>query len=162
MEYSKLSASEARRLFSYDPETGVIKRLVTASNNAKVGSAVGTPHNKGYLVVDVGGKPYLVHRLAWLIHTGDWPEHTIDHLNGVRSDNRFANLRDIPQRLNSQNRHGTWSKTGFAGVSPNGDRFRAKLKTDGRYLCLGTFDTPEEAHAVYVAAKRRLHAACTI
>lgn len=162
MNKPELTAEEARRLFSYDPETGLITRLVTTSHRAKVGSVIGYPHGNGYLQVRAGGKQHLVHRLAWLLHTGSWPEHTIDHINGVRSDNRFTNFRDIPQSLNSQNRHGTCAKAGYAGVYLSGARFQAQVNVGGAYHYLGRFDTPEEAHAAYVAAKRRLHVACTI
>lgn len=165
MTNQTLSAERARELFSYDPLTGVLTRKITTSTNAKAGSVAGSPQSNGYLRVRVGPKLHHAHRLAWLLHTGSWPENTIDHINGARSDNRIANLRDLPKAVNNQNRRGPSTRvtrTGLAGVSPTGERFMAKVTTDRRQEYLGTFDTPEDAHQAYLIAKRERHVACTI
>lgn len=53
--------------------------------------------------------------------------------------------------------------TGLLGVSKADSRgFRARIFYAGKETHLGTFKTPEDAHAAYLAAKRRLHAGCTI
>lgn len=99
--------------------------------------------------------------------TGGWPRFTIDHINGDGSDNRWANLRDVPLFVNQQNmrkpRGGQrTNKIGVLGVTQVGRRFSARLSVDKRTTYLGTFDTPEEAHAAYLAAKRAHHAGCTV
>ncbi len=88
----------------------------------------------------------------------------MDHLNGDASDNRLANLRDVPQEVNQQNqrRANADSKTGLLGASPRGPRFQAAITTQGDRRYLGLFDTAEEAHQAYLTAKRQLHAGCTI
>lgn len=163
MKHPKLDADRARALFDYDPVTGILTWKVR-KGNAKPGQTAGTPNDRGYLLVTVDQVIYTAHRLAWLITSGEWPEHLIDHKNGIRSDNRISNLRDKPSLFNSQNqrRAHSDSKTGFLGVSPSGRRFLAQISSDGVVKCLGYFPTPEGAHEAYLAAKRQLHAGCSI
>lgn len=109
----------------------------------------------------------MAHRLVWLHLYGEWPEHGIDHINGRRSDNTAANLRSVPQSENVQNQRKARrdnKSTGLLGVSrPSGrSKYRAQIMAQGRNRYLGYFDTPEEAHAAYLAAKRQLHPGCTI
>ena len=81
---------------------------------------------------------FSVARLCWLVQTGDWPEHTIDHINRDPWDNRWCNLRDITQKENNFNK-GFYKGRVFKHVSFCKDvwlvRFDGKLW--GRYKCLG-------------------------
>lgn len=96
--------------------------------------------------------------------TGKWPELPIDHINGVKDDNRWLNLREVPTKVNLQNRHkpNVTNSTGLLGVFPRNGKFKAALWSDGKSRHLGTFDTPEEAHQKYLEEKRKLHEGCTI
>jgi len=89
----------------------------------------------------------------------------LDHINGVRSDNRLENLRDASDTLNAENKHVAQknSKTGLLGVTVHdATHFRARIQVKGCYADLGLFKTPEAAHAAYIKAKRLLHEGCTI
>jgi hypothetical protein len=106
---------------------------------------------------------------AWLYVHGEWPKHTIDHINGIRSDNRIENLRDVPTRTNLENTRSQSRKneTGFMGVSRNktsvrADSWVAAITVNRKTIHLGVYETPEQAHAAYIQAKRRLHEGCTI
>ena len=88
-----LTAAQLRELLQYDPETGVVTRLVKSSNGIKVGDVAGTADARGYILIRVDGWLHLAHRLAWLHMTCEWPKGMIDHINGVRDDNRWSNLR---------------------------------------------------------------------
>lgn len=116
--------------------------------------------------MNVCGKAYRAARLAWFYVHGAWPKHHIDHINGNRLDNRIANLRDIPRQANNQNIHRSFktNKTGFLGVDldKRSNRYRASIRHNGSNRTLGRFDTPEEAHEVYLNAKRLLHEGCTL
>lgn len=161
----ELTAEELRRLVKYDPDSGLMTRLVKTSYRISVGDACGNVNAQGYLVARIHTKKRPVHRLAWLYMTGDWPTGEIDHLNGERTDNRWANLRDATDAVNAQNtrRARTDNKsTGLLGVSKNWRGFRARIMVDRKMLHLGTFKTPELAHEAYVKAKRELHEGCVL
>lgn len=80
-------------------------------------------------------------------------------INGVRSDNRWANLRMVSRSVNNQNQRRARkdNKSGLLGVRPNRARWAASIFVYGKKHHLGTYDTAEEAHAVYIKAKRGLH-----
>lgn len=149
----------------YDPATGVFTWR-EAVLKRKAGSIAGGVDGKGYQQIRIGGSIFRSHRLAFLAVTGSWPKDCVDHMNGVRGDNRWENLRDVPPVENSQNqrRPRSDSTSGFLGVSPRKTKrtWQAQIRVKGKILFLGYFKTPEEGHEVYLAAKRRLHAGCTI
>lgn len=161
-----ITAQRLREVLHYDPETGIFTwKIAPRSKPEFIGTAAGSNHGEGYKIVKIAQRTYLAHRLAWLYVHGVWPSFNIDHRNGNRADNRIANLRDASQSINLQNQRGPRShnKTGFLGVKParNG-RFAAQIVLNGKPVHLGIFKTAEEAHAVYVAAKRKHHPGCTI
>jgi hypothetical protein len=161
-----ISLGLARRLFQYDPATGALRWAESRGGTARAGTIAGAVSRYGYRRVGVDGEKYMAHRIAWLMTYGTPPEGDIDHINGLRDDNRIANLREVPRLLNSQNRRAanTSSKTGVLGVTRtrNGERFKAQIADRGSITFLGCFDTADQAHAAYVEAKRRLHRGCTL
>jgi hypothetical protein len=150
-------------LLNYDRETGLFIWKTSRSNGIKVGDIAGFI-NHGYRRIFVEGTFYQSHRLAWFYCHGAWPEFHIDHLNGNPSDNRLANLRDVPHCLNLQNQRTARSdnKLGFQGVTRDGTRFRSTIRVNGKKFHLGNFIDQASAHAAYVAAKRLYHPGCTI
>lgn len=164
MALKSVTAARLRELLKYDPETGVFVSLTNRGRNTTEGRIAGGRRPNGYLVIRLDGVQHRAHRLAWLYMTGEWPEHEIDHINGDRADNRFANLRDVTRTVNQQNlrvAHRS-SKSGLIGAWKRRNRWMAAIRVDGKQICVGQFDTPEEAHSAYLAAKRRLHAGNTI
>lgn len=94
------------------------------------------------------GKPILAHRAAWVLHYGKWPDGEIDHINGVRTDNRICNLRDVDKGGNQRNATRRKDNTsGYAGVYKWKKRYLAHIRIDGKLKVIGRFDTAEEAHA---------------
>ena len=156
--------TRVREVFSYDPQTGELRRLVKTSSRAKVGSVVGCKDRHGHLRVAFNGKGYAAHRLVWLHMTGQMPQGDVDHINGVRDDNRWSNLRDVPHRVNLQNRKRATAgnKSGFLGVSRRNSSYLARINENGKQICLGSFGSAEEAHSAYLIAKRDLHSGCTL
>lgn len=146
-----LTYERAAELFTYDPLTGLV--VWRAS-----GREAKTPKD-GYKCVEVAERCYRVHRIAWLLMTGDWPKHSVDHINGNRSDNRWSNLRDVTHSVNLQNQHRArnGSKSGLLGVFRNKKKWSSHIKAGDKVLHLGTFATPEEAHAKYLEAKALYH-----
>jgi hypothetical protein len=113
--------------------------------------------DNGYLSIGLKGRIYYAHRLAWLYVHGEWPVDFIDHINGIRSDNRILNLRECSAAQNSQNLAKQYNKTRLTGVVPWKKRFQAKICVDYKRINLGSFKTAEEAHAAYLAAKAKYH-----
>lgn len=101
----------------------------------------------------------LLHRAAWLIVTGSWPNHGVDHRDGDRSNNKWANLRPATQSQNRQNLKPVTGNGVLRGCTRYYRKWKAQIKVPGerapRYL--GLFATQEEAHAAYCAAKAALH-----
>lgn len=149
-----LAYDRAVEVFTYDAETGSLWWKTTNSNRAKAGTEAGSIDGKGYRRVRVDGVTYRYHRVIWLMHTGVWPELDIDHINRNLLDNRISNLRLATKSQNQVNRPG-WSKSGMPkGVYRHGKRFVAQAWKGGRKHHLGTYDTPEQAHAAYLRFAR--------
>jgi hypothetical protein len=156
-----ISHEELLTLLAYDPETGDFWwRVKPLKGRVQAGDIAGSEFKGGYWGVRIKQAKYPAHRLAWFYVHGRWPEHDIDHINGDRMDNRIANLRDVPRSVNLQNqrRAKAHNALGVLGVRKRGNRYAARI--DNAHL--GYFDTPEEAHAAYVAAKREMHEGCTL
>lgn len=156
---SVLTQDRLRQLLSYDPATGLFTFTVTRGGIV-AGSVAGSPDKGGYIRILIDGKLYAAHRLAFLWMTGSFPKHDADHRNGIRSDNRWSNLRPATRAENMQNYPTPVnSTTQLLGVSwhKQKGRWRAQIKKSGRKLHLGYFDTAEDAHVAYLAAKARLH-----
>lgn len=161
-----LTADELRAAVSYDPETGVFTWRNPASRRVRSGSPAGSVTGYGYLSIRINKRAYLAHRLAWLYVHGNWPASEIDHVNGIRTDNRIVNLRDVPGNVNRQNvrRPKRTCKSGVLGVvwSERYQKWEAKLTVNHKNRYIGRFDDKQEAHAAYLQAKREFHEGCTL
>lgn len=155
----QFTAEFFREVIAYDPTTGEMwwKKRIGPMN--PVGSNVGSKCIRGYREVSIFGKKFRLHRIAWIYVYGDWPAQQIDHINGVRDDNRIANLRDVDSSTNNQNKIGPHreSKSGVRGVRSRGDRWLADIQTRGVRKFLGSFATLEQASRAYAEAKREMH-----
>lgn len=156
-----LTHERLKTILHYDLVTGIFTWLKMASNpyNSHAGQRAGRKAHRDYRTITIENKRYLEHRLAWFYMTGAWPQDEIDHKNGIRSDNRWDNLRDATRAINMQNRRGPDkdSLTGILGVTQVGQRWRAQIVINGKTKNLGSFDTPEEASNAYIKAKRKSH-----
>ena len=142
-----MTFDEAVKIFSYDPETGIVTRN-------KTGLPCGSRDAYGYLNVGVNRKTYKLHRVIWLLVHGEWPNGIIDHINRVVDDNRLGNLRVVTKRGNALNsKTPSDSTSGHKGVSWRGDKkkWRAYTAVMGKQINLGHYDTIEEA----IAARKR-------
>ncbi len=167
MTRGDLTAEHLRDLLSYDADTGHFVWKVTVAQGVKAGRVAGSTSVWGYRTIQVLGRSYRAHRLAWLYVYGEWPSAYIDHINGNRSDNRIANLRDVPRNVNAQNQRRPQknNKCGLLGVSWHSQarKWVAQIqRPSGGKKCLGLFETPEAAHEAYLATKRQMHEGCTL
>lgn len=141
--------ADARRLLAYDPATGLLTSRVDRPHSP-AGSIIGYPDQDGYLHARLCGKQYLVHRLAWLMTHGQWPEGELDHKDGVRTNNRLCNLRPADRGQNCSNRRAS-RELPKGAYREGANSFRAQITYRRKVIRLGTYATAEEAHAAYLA-----------
>tara|TARA_R110002124_G_scaffold24569_5_gene89892 strand:- start:1766 stop:2269 length:504 start_codon:yes stop_codon:yes gene_type:complete len=154
-----LTQNRLKELFSYNPLTGVFTRKVKLSYKSKIGEVVGCLTKAGYLTTQVNGKSYRLHRLAYFYMTGDWPNIT-DHINGVKTDNRWTNLRSCTQQQNTFNQKISSNNTsGFKGVSWVSKRKKWYVTVGGHKPNphVGAFDSLEEAAIVAKRVQAEVH-----
>ena len=149
----------AASLLGYCPETGKLWWLESRNGYVPAGTEAGRIEN-GRRRIGLDGKSYLAHRVAYFLHTGRQPPPFLDHADGNPSNNRFKNLRPATRRQNNRNK-GTYrnNTTGIKGVvvCRKSGKFRARIGIDGKKVCLGRFDTAQEAAMAYEAAAKRAY-----
>ena len=156
-----LTVELLRQTVNFNPETGVFIWLKPRNTGrVKPGMKMGSMNHKGYMRCVLFGRSYLQHRLAWFYVHGEWPVDQLDHINGIKHDNRLSNLRPANSAENQQNRAIAKNNAhGFAGATFNKrkGRWQAHIGHQKVRKHLGYYDTPQAAHAAYLAAKSVLH-----
>lgn len=162
---SRVTVDRLRELLAYEPDTGVLRWRV-GYGKAFAGSPAGARTWAGYMAVGIDGEKFRVHRVAWALVRGAWPEKTIDHMDGDRCNNRLINLREVSQAVNNQNRRKPTARntSGYLGVHRSGKHggWMATLTISGKKKRRGPYKTPERAFDAYVDLKRRHHEGCTL
>lgn len=147
-----LTQARLHELFDYEPETGNLIRKIARSARACIGDVAGTLRPDGYRHIGIAGKLYQAHQLVWFWHHGEWPRKDLDHINRVRDDNRIENLRDVPRSVNIANQDRP-SETGLKGVRKlASDRWMARIGVNGKTKYIGSFKSPQDAHAAFKEA----------
>jgi len=156
-------------LIRYDPATGHFYWIAlppcqnTRAKKREIGSRADIAHQEGvhtYRVINLFGRQWRAHRLAWWYVHGVYPAALVDHKNNDPADNRIDNLRLATEAQNSRNTKLSKTNTsGYKGVywCSYRNRWRAAITINSKPVQLGRFKTPEEAHAAYCAAAARLH-----
>ena len=160
-----INLQQLKELLEYSPESGEFTwKQSLVKNQVKVGSTAGSIDAYGYRVIRLLGRYYKAHRLAWYYVNSEWPKGCIDHINGIRNDNRISNIRDVDTRTNQENQRKARvdSTSGFLGVTHKRNKWVAQISMHGKRKYLGIFESKEDAHKAYLAAKRTLHIGNTI
>ena len=148
-----ITQSELKEVLEYNPDTGLFIWLKSNGNRRlKAGDAAGTKMRAGYIRITIKGRMYPAHRLAYLYMTGNFPENFIDHINHIKDDNRWTNLRDATNSQNQANRLKLKNNTsGYKGVCWHIARKKwiAQIMYMNKLIHLGYYTTPEEAHEAY-------------
>lgn len=154
-EIKEISQEYLNELITYNPDNGEVRWKVKKSGNVKVGDIVGRLKADGYRGITIDRKEYFLHRIIWLFIHGYFPAMVIDHVNGVKDDNRLCNLREATFSQNNQNRGMMSSnKSGFRGVQwiESSQKWRASTSFNGKTKHLGLYLTKEAAFDAYLAA----------
>jgi hypothetical protein len=143
----ELTQERLKELLHYNPETGIFMRVKGVQGAAK-GAIVGSPDKEGYLRVGIDYITHKLHRLAVLYMEGEFPANDMDHINHVRDDNRWKNLRAATKAENAMNISLSPRNTsGFCGVAwdKKGCRWAARITAAGKTMHLGNFLEIEDA-----------------
>lgn len=147
-----------KQLLHYDPASGNFTWSNPTNRRIVKGTVAGTFGNDGYMHIHFDGKRYSAHRLVWLYVYGEWPD-TVDHVNGIRTDNRVSNLRNTNNTGNMQNLKAKRGTSKYIGVywHKSLNKWKAQIGVNGRRVALGYFDNEEDAHQAYWEAKQKHH-----
>jgi hypothetical protein len=154
-----ITQAKLKELFHYCPDTGIFTWLVSAGC-VKAGAISGSKNSRGYLLIRIGGVRYLSHRLAFLYMNGEFPPRQVDHINGVRVDNRWANLRPVTNSENQRNSKMRENNTsGHIGVSWHKatSKWQACYGIGGRLIYIGLFADISVAIAARAAVAHLFH-----
>ena len=169
----ELTQQYLKECLDYNPDTGIFvwkkrplhhfkdSRSANSANSRMNSKKITNMDSCGYIQVKINSIIFQCHRLSWLYVYGYMPENQIDHINGVRNDNRIVNLREATRSENQQNQsnpHGETSckKLGVYYHKKN-EKFYSMIGINGSKKYLGCFNTAIEAHNAYLQAKRQLH-----
>ena len=171
-----ITAEALKDILEYTPQTGAL-RWKRREEKYFTGGSVRSPRQRangwnakwatqlaftsvnasGYLSGAVLGIPAVAHRVAWALHYGEWPKGEIDHINGIKTDNRIENLRDVPHKENLHNtpRRST-NKSCVTGVfwTARSKKWRAYICVNSRLKHIGYFDNFNDAVAARKEAER--------
>jgi hypothetical protein len=151
-----LTQQKLKEILDYDKDTGLFIWKISRQKIVK-GSVAGSENPQGYIRITIDGATHRAHRLAWLFVYGTFPENQIDHINTIKTDNRIANLRDVSNRSNNQNRkcHRNGKLVGCY-FNKQSRKWKARIEINRKQVHLGYFATELEAHEAYMKALTEL------
>lgn len=165
--------TEVESMLRYAPSTGKLfwkvrsAKFFSSQKSCDVWNAqwaekeAGGLDSKGYTVVGIFGRCIRAHRLIYFMICGEWPIEQIDHINGVKSDNRWRNLRPASRKGNQRNQKLSVANTsGVKGVIYDARRgtwyFQMRRDDGSRYTKSG-FTTKEAAAEECRRVREKLH-----
>jgi hypothetical protein len=145
-EDKNLTQNELKKYLSYDKNTSILIRLI--GQIRWINKEAGWINDQGYRLINVKKSKYRAHRLAFLYVEGYLPEHEVDHINKIRDDNRWCNLRHTTHKCNLRNtKVQIDNKTGVTGVylPKNGNLWIAAITVDSKRIHIGCFNKFSDA-----------------
>ena len=142
-----ITQKNVRCYLNYDLNTGLFTRKIATARRTKIGDIAGSGNSGGYILIRFLGKKEKAHRLAFYYVLGYCPEE-VDHINHIRSDNRWVNLRPVNRKINQKNKSKYKNNTsGTTGVFWNkkNKKWVAKIFINKKWLQLGAFNNKQDA-----------------
>jgi hypothetical protein len=136
------------RGYTYDSETGLVYN--------KKNKLIKGINSRGYcqITMKVNNKTIslLAHHFSWYCVNKECVEE-IDHINGIRNDNRICNLKSVTRQQNQ------WNRTTAKGYcwSKIQNKWHAQIKLNKKTIYLGLHNTEKEARNAYLQAKEIYH-----
>lgn len=125
------------------------------ANKADSEAMISLDH-EGYKSGEILGQRHLAHRVVWALAHGSWPEKTIDHIDGDKTNNRIGNLRDVTNEVNNRNkRKRSGNPASVMGVCQRGESRWIAYIYAGRRIHLGSFSDFTDAVAARKSAEIR-------
>lgn len=150
-----LTQERLKEMLSYNSITGEFIRIKPLKGNTLY-AVVGSTNKDGYISISIDNKRYGAHNLVWLYLYGKFPDLQLDHINGVKDDNRSENLREVSHAENQKNKSlDKRNRFGYPGVREGKKlgTYRAYIGIDKAKLNLGTYPNLESAIAARVQAE---------
>ncbi len=145
----KLTQEELKRQLNYNSDTGDFTWNIKKKHSRfQIGDIAGCKVIQGYIVIKLDAKVYKAHRLAWLYMEGYLPENEIDHINRIKNDNRWKNLRHVSRKCNRRNSGiARNNKSGITGISwaKSKEKWNANIKINHKAINLGYFENKDDA-----------------
>lgn len=122
----------------------------TRNNGVELGDVAGWINSSGRYCVKLNNKTYLVHRIIFeMLDRKLEYDEIIDHANRNYTDNRISNLRACSASKNAMNRKQIESLVKYKGVDLHKNKYRVRIKLEGKSKHIGYFDDPESAARAY-------------
>ena len=154
---SNIDCNQLREILEYQPDTGLFF-WKTSGKGIKKNRKAGHLSKDGYIDIRIKNWLYPAHRVAWVMMTGSWPDNFVDHINRIRSDNRFVNLREATKAENAQNTDLPSNNTsGYKGVvwhKPNRN-WCAQIFINKKHIHLGSFENLQDAINARIEAEKQ-------
>lgn len=157
MDFKKLpELTRVRQLLEYDPLNGGF----IWKSGQYAGKHAGCTKKNKYVMIRIDYNLYCEHRLVWYFFNELDPDVSVDHIDNDPSNNKIDNLRLANNRQQMKNSR-SWknSKVKYKGVFPitRHNKYFARIRVDGKYLYLGSFLDPFDAHKAYCEAANKYH-----
>ena len=149
----KIPIDELREHLLYDPITGIFTR------KRQIKRPLGFVNDRGYFVIEWRNSSYRAHRIAWVWMYGE-SDLEIDHINGIKLDNRIVNLREATSSENNRNtKLRSSNSSGIKGVwwDKRGGKWQAEILLHGIMYYVGRFDCINQARKALMIKREELH-----
>lgn len=144
-----ITQKQLKEILHYNPDTGIFTWVKPHKmSSKKSGDVAGKTKIRYYIHITISNFTYKAHRLAWLYMTGEFPDGFIDHIDRVKYNNSWNNLKSVTPAGNCRNRKLKSDNTsGISGVNFNkaANKWVVRLCVDNKRKCYGSYKTLEEA-----------------
>lgn len=153
-----LTLSRLKEVLEYHPKSGIFIWLKQVSNVTKVGHEAGSKcSSTGYIRIQIDGKRYQAHRLAWFYMFEEFPDSILDHIDNIKTNNKIENLRLTTETDNQHNKPSYKNTSGFKGISCRKDgKFIASFSHKNKKYYVGIYNSVEEAKPYYISKAKQV------